>query len=74
MQKTVDLPWDFPTDSEMGQPIGRIHIGKHVGRLYMIRSTGEIVLTLSEDAKTDGSILWGPSYLGLTGFGTLEKV
>lgn len=66
----VRPPYDFKTGNELGVPVGRINIGKHVGRLYFIMSEQKTILVISEEAIKDKSIIFGVE----SGFGGVTEI
>jgi hypothetical protein len=73
--KTIDAPvgWNFRNNTEMPTPIGRIHIGEHVGRWYYHVSEGKTILVISRDALEDGSIIISGYSQFTSGLGVFTK-
>lgn len=47
-------------DDLIGKPVGRLQIGDHTVRLLLCWD-GVMRMSIPADAKTDGSIIWGPA-------------
>lgn len=48
--------YDFERDLYMPTPVGRIHLGEHVARLFFDRVADKQIMVVSEAAIQDGSI------------------
>ena len=72
MSRTVEAPvgWNFAEEREMPTPIGRIHIGDHVMRLFYHVSEGKTVALLTQSAVDDGSLILSEP-LAMSGLGSL---
>ena len=74
MSKTIEAPvgWNFAEDTEMPTPIGHIHIGDNVMRLFYHVSQGKTVALLTRSAVDDGSLVLSEP-LVMSGLGSMVE-
>lgn len=70
---SIEVLYDLKENAYLPTPVGRLHIGTHIARLFFNRITDQQVLVLPEGALKDGSVVVVEES-NLVGLGKLDIV